>query len=260
MFFGILSFFILGAAVGSFLNVVIDRTTRGVPIAGKSYWRSYCDYCRATLGILDLIPIFSFAVLWGRCRYCGRAISWQYPLVEGLTGFLFALSFYKYFDEGNLGIFGLVYILFVLSILVIVSVVDIKFSLIPTTFVYLVCLLSLFYNYFWLDSATFVTNVIWAFVFASAFFLIVAVTRGRGMGSGDIPLVFLMGLFLGWPRVFLAIFLAFIVGGLISVLLLLLRKKRFGQAIPFGPFLVLGTVIALFYGQEITKWYWSYFS
>lgn len=259
MFFGFLASFVLGSVVGSFLNVVIDRTTRGEPIVGKSHWRSYCDHCRATLGTLDLIPVISFMSLSGRCRYCKKPISWQYPLVEILTGFLFTLSFYKYFQEGYLGFAGLVYILLLISILVIVAVVDFKFSLIPTTFVYAGALIAVFYSYLALESYYFVVNVISSLGLAAFFLAIVIVTRGRGMGTGDIPLVFLIGLFLGWPDSLLSVFVAFLAGGAVSVFLLILGKKRFGQTVPFAPFLVLGAIASFFWSAEIFSWYFSLF-
>lgn len=253
MVFLLLLFFIIGAAVGSFANVVVDRTTAGGSIF--SPWRSYCDRCRATLSSLDLVPILSFLGLGARCRYCRHKISWQYPVVETLTGVLFAFTFYSLASRGDLSFLLLFYYLLVISTLVVVAVVDMKFSLIPTTFVFATTLLVLFWNYFNQTSSDFVAGVFSAFVLAMFFAAIVAVTRGRGMGSGDIPLVFLLGLFGGWPNNLATVFLAFVSGAIVSVILLISGRKTFGQTVPFAPFLVASTIAVLFWGNQIIDWY-----
>ena len=244
-------FFILGTAVGSFLNVVIDRTTRGESILG----RSYCDHCRATLKTLDLIPIVSFVALGSRCRYCKKPLSWQYPIVEGLTGLLFVLAFWMLSASGQLSAISLLYYFFLISILIVVAVVDFKYSLVPTTLVFAASLVSLFYNYFFITSGQFVQSVAAAFGAAIFFLIIVLLTRGRGMGEGDVVLGFLIGMVLGLKESILAIFLAFLIGAVISLFLIALGKKHFGQTIPFAPFLVLGLLISLFWSKEIINWY-----
>lgn len=255
MVFYLILFFILGSAIGSFLNVVIDRTVRGERLTG----RSYCDHCRATLGTIDLVPIVSFVGLSGKCRFCKRPISWQYPAVEALTAILFAYTFYFLASSGAFSVAAFVYSAIIISVLLIVAVVDIKFSLVPTTFVLTGAIIALFYDYFNLSSGEFVVNVFVAAVLALAFLLVVVLTRGRGMGSGDIPLVFLIGLFLPWPKSTVAIFLAFLAGAIVAVLLLVGGKKKFGQTIPFAPFLALGTIIALFWGEQLLDWYLGLF-
>ena len=251
MFFWIFVLFILGSAVGSFLNVVVDRTTQGQSILG----RSYCDYCRATLGVVDLIPILSFTALSGRCRHCRKKLSWQYPIVEGLSAFLFVLAFWVLFLAGQLSIITLLYYFFLISILIVVAVVDFKYSLVPTTLVFLASLVSLFYNYFFLTSGQFVQSVLAAFGAAIFFLVIVLLTRGRGMGEGDVVLGFLIGMVFGLKESVLAIFLAFLIGAVISLFLITLGKKHFGQTIPFAPFLVTGLLISLFWSKEIINWY-----
>lgn len=249
----LLLFFILGSAVGSFLNVVIDRTTRGESILG----RSHCEYCRATLSTLDLVPIISFVGLMAKCRYCHKKLSWQYPAVEGFSAILFALSFWVIVSSGNLDLFKLAFWLIVLSVMVVVFVVDLKFSLIPTSFVYAASLLSLFYVYFASPTPVFIDNVLAAFGAALFFLFIVLVTFGRGMGQGDIVLAFLIGIVLGVKATFLAIFLAFLTGAIASVFLIILGRKRFGNTIPFGPFLVLGFIVSLFWSDLILNYYFK---
>src|SRR3989344_8157640 len=251
MILWILLFFILGSAVGSFLNVVIDRTTRGEAIFG----RSYCDHCKATLAAVDLVPIVSFIALGTKCRYCKKPLSWQYPIVEGLTGLLFVLAFWMLSFSGQLSAITLLYYFFLISILIVVAVVDFKYSLVPTTLVFAASLVSLFYNYFFLTSGQFVQSVAAAFGAAIFFFVIVLLTRGRGMGEGDVVLGFLIGMVLGLKESVLAIFLAFLIGAIISVFLITLGKKHFGQTIPFAPFLTLGFLISLFWAEPIINWY-----
>jgi leader peptidase (prepilin peptidase) / N-methyltransferase len=251
MFYWLVVIFILGTAVGSFLNVVVDRTTRRESILG----RSYCDHCRATLSTFDLIPIISFVGLGARCRYCRRPISWQYPAVEAVTGFLFVLSFYVLSYGGEFEIIRLIFYFFLVSILVVVAVVDFKFSLIPTSLVFLASLVALFFNYFFLSSSLFIEHVFAAFGAAIFFLMIPILTRGRGMGEGDIILGFLIGMVLGFVQTILAVFLAFFLGALAAIFLIFLGKKRFGQTIPFGPFLVSGFLLALFWSKPIIDWY-----
>ena len=252
MIFLFSAFFILGSIVGSFLNVVADRTMNGQSII---FGRSKCDFCNAKLSTFDLVPILSFVGLRARCRYCNHKLSWQYPIVETLTGMLFVLTLGFFVAQASTSLFLLFYHLVVICILIIVSIVDFKFSLVPTAFVFAASLFALFWNYFGLSSADFVLSVVSAFILAFGFLAIVILTRGRGMGTGDIPLVFLIGLFLGWPNSIAAIFLAFLTGAVVSVLLLTVGKKKLGQTIPFAPFLVFGTLVILFWGERIISWY-----
>lgn len=247
----ILLFFILGTAVGSFLNVVIGRSVRNESILG----RSYCDHCKAALKTLDLIPIISFAALGAKCRYCKKKLSLQYPIVEFLTGLLFSVSFIVQANMGNVFSIALPYFLFLVSTLIIVAVVDFKFSLIPTTFVFFASLVSLFYNYFFLQSALFAEHVFIAFTAAAFFLAVVVLTSGRGMGEGDIILAFLMGMVLGLKGALLALFLGFLTGAVCALILIAFGKKRFGQTIPFAPFLALGFIVALFWAGPIINWY-----
>src|SRR3989344_5731802 len=215
MIFSIAFFFIIGSVIGSFLNVVIDRTTRGETILG----RSYCDWCRQKLTALDLMPIFSFLILRGRCRFCRRKLSRQYPIVEIATGALFALA-YLVLAVGQFSYLTLAYWLFLISTLTIVFVVDFKYSLIPTAFIFAASLVSLFFNYFTLNSNLFVNHVFAAFGASLFFGTIVVLTRGRGMGTGDIFLAFLIGMVLGVEASVLAIFLAFFLGAAAAIALI----------------------------------------
>lgn len=245
--------FIFGSAVGSFLNVVIDRAVNGGSIMG----RSHCDWCRATLSTVDLVPIISFVGLGAKCRRCHKKLSWQYPLVEGLTATLFTISFWVIVSSGNLDFIKLGFWLLLISVLVVVFVVDFRFSLIPTTFVYAISLVALFFVYFASTPTVFIDHVIAALGACLFFLLIVLVTFGRGMGQGDVVLAFLIGLVLGVKVTVLAMFLAFLSGAMVSILLLALGRKKFGNTIPFGPFLVFGFMVALFWGESILTYYFK---
>lgn len=250
MIFILIFFFIIGSVVGSFLNVVVDRTTRGENITG----RSHCDWCNKTLSVVDLVPILSYAVLGGKCRRCKRKLSLQYPIVETMTAILFTITFYVVAAQ----IFSpvkLFYFLFLISVVVVVAVVDFKFSLIPTTYLFFASLVALFYNYFSLGSGDFVHYVLAGFAAAAFFVAIILVTRGRGMGEGDVPLAFLMGMVLGPMNGLVAFFVAFFVGAVVSIFLIIFGRRKFGQTVPFGPFLVLGFLASLFYGPQLLGWY-----
>lgn len=246
-------FFILGSAIGSFLNVVVDRATRGESIMG----RSYCEFCRAELSTIDLVPIISFVALGARCRYCKKKLSWQYPLVETLTAVLFTFSFWVAMTGSSFDLVTLFYWFLLISVSVVVAVVDFKFQLIPTSFVYGASLVSLFYNYLVLPSPLFIDHLLAAFGASAFFLLIVLITRGRGMGQGDIVLAFMIGMVLGIESTIASLFLAFLTGAVVSVFLIILGRKKFGNTVPFAPFLIFGFIFCLFWGQAFLAWYFK---
>lgn len=251
MVFLILFFFIIGSAIGSFLNVVIDRSVKRESLMG----RSRCDWCRTTLAPIDLMPVLSFVILGGRCRHCRRPLSWQYPAVELLGAGLFAATFLFHIGGGQFQVIPLLYLLVIVSVMIIIGVIDLKFYLIPTTFVLALSLIALFYNYFYLSSADFVGHIAAAFGASIFFGIIVLLTLGRGMGEGDIFLGFLIGMILGVKGSFIAIFTAFAVGAIVSLILVFLGKKKFKEAVPFGPFLILGFFVSLYWGRFFLDWY-----
>lgn len=231
--------------------MVADRSVKGQSLMG----RSYCDWCHAKLTAIDLVPIASFVMLGARCRKCKKPISWQYPLVELTTAILFALTFVVLSSGGNFTIHALIYQLLIVSVLIVVAVVDLKHYLIPTTFTLAASLVALFYNYFFLSSGLFVDHILAAFGAALFFGIIVMVTLGRGMGEGDIFLAFLIGMVLGLPGTLVAIFAAFVVGAIVALFLVAFGQKKFGQAVPFGPFLVFGFLTSLYWGEFLSNWY-----
>ena len=265
MFIISLFIFILGLIVGSFLNVVICRLYTGEKIL---FGRSHCPYCKKDLKWFDLIPLVSFISTKGRCRYCGKPISWQYPLVEFATGIIFLLIFNFQFSIFNFqNLFTVFYLLIISCFLIIIFVFDLKHYIIPDKIIYPAIGVALFYNLFEIWDLGFGWSLgfgHWDFILAaflaSSFFLaIVLISRGRGMGMVDVKLAFLIGLILGWPNILVALFLAFLFGAIVGLLLIIISKKTLKSEIPFGPFLVTGTLIGLFFGDRIIDWYLSLF-
>ncbi len=234
--------FILGLAVGSFLNVVIDRLPRNEAITG----RSHCDFCHKKLAWYDLIPVISFLFLKGRCRFCHKKLSPQYPLVELLTGLTFftVLTVFK-----DLPLFSLLMYFGIFSCLIIIFFTDLKYHVISEVVLLTLLILSLFVH---AQRSFPISNILLAGVVVMLPILILyLVTRGRGMGFGDVELAFVMGVLLGLKGGLVGIYIAFIVGGAVGVILLLIGKRKLKSHIAFGPFLILGTVIMFLYPTEI---------
>ncbi len=282
--------FVFGTFVGSFLNCVIYRLKqekkslkggRGRKTVGFLRGRSFCPKCKHTLRWYDLVPILSFLMLRAKCRYCSKKISWQYPTVETATGLLFLLiSNFPTFALAGYGgqaifnfqtVINMGYLWLVASFLVIIFVYDLKHYIIPDKIIYpaigLVFLYRLFENLI-IENWSFIENwyskigqlklpLLAACGAAAFFFLIWFVSGGKWMGFGDVKLGFFIGLFLGFPNVLVALFSTFLIGGIIGIALVLFGKKKLRSEIPFGPFLVLGAFIALFWAEPIINWYIS---
>ncbi len=238
--------FILGLVVGSFLNVVIYRLPKRESIV---FPPSHCPHCRHKLAWYDLIPVVSYISLFGKCRYCKDNISYMYPLVELLTGLLF-LSIYSSFM--SMGIVVLLYYLLMLPIFFTIFFTDLKYGIIPFQLVLAGSVITSFYLLYTFSPYILLSHLLSAFAAFAAFLFLFLITKGRGMGFGDVVLVFLMGLFLGSPDIAFALYIAFLTGAVTSLILILIGSKRLRHdTIPFGPFLAIGTFISLFYGDYI---------
>ena len=262
-----LSIFVFGLIFGSFLNCVICRL-----YSEESFLkgRSYCPNCQHILSWPDLIPVFSFLILKGKCRYCHKPISLQYPLVELATGTVFLLIFWNL----EFGIWDLLFRLLISCFLIIIFVYDLKHYIIPDKVIYPAIAITFLYQLFKIWDLGFVPNfefrisnfqtlanpLLSAFLASLFFLMIVLISQGKWMGVGDIKLAFLMGLILSFPNILVALFLAFFIGAIIGIGLIIARKKTLKSEIPFGPFLVSGTFLALFLGQRILGWYLNLFS
>ncbi len=244
--------FILGAVIGSFLNVVSIRYKTGKSIGG----RSACMTCGKTLEWLELIPLLSFFMQKGACRKCKAKISWQYPLVEFLAGALFVLIFFKFTPTSYLsGVTTLIQV-FAACLLLVIVVHDIKHKIIPDSFVFtfdMLALLSLFVGgTSWWHVPNY-ESLIAGPLLAVPFALIWVVSRGRWMGLGDAKLVLGIGWLLGVNAGINAVILSFWIGAIVSVVWLFSAYKRFKPKteIPFGPYLILGMYLVLIFGIQV---------
>lgn len=273
--------FVIGTILGSLVKALSDRS-----LAKESFWgRSYCPKCRHKLRWYDLLPIVSYLILGGKCRYCKDKIAIEYLLVEVVMGILIGFLFILY----SLFFWDLLFKTFFITVLAILFLTDIKKMLIPDRIVLPAIVISLIYLvaitiykvgylYFYLSqhligqkllppySDYFQRHALYTLepllgslamglIIAIIFITIIILTKGKGMGGGDVKLGAFIGLGLGFPYALVALMLSFLSGAVVSLGLIIMGKKHFGQSIPFGPFLVLGSLIALFWGPQIVNWY-----
>lgn len=237
--------FIVGLIFGSFLNVVIYRLNQKKSfLAG----RSFCPNCHKMINWYDNIPLLSFFLLFGRCRFCQKKISWQYPLVELLTGLIFLWLFWQF----GLSLKFLINLVFA-GFLLVIFVYDLKYYLILDQITVPAIVFAFLANLylglgFW---SLFFGAVLGGSFFALQFF----VSGGKWVGDGDIRLGILMGLMLGWQFLLVALFLAYLFGAIVGLILIFLKKKEISSKIPFAPFLTFATLITLAYGQDLLSWY-----
>lgn len=256
--------FIFGASIGSFLNVLIDRLPKDKGING----RSHCDFCGKKIIWYDLIPIFSFFILNGKTRCCGRKLSVQYPIIELITGVIFVLVFKDgpYIESLTRSVLTSG----IMACLIVIFVSDLKYQLISD---YMLLLFFVFSILFHLGSGnpthtpglinqtpTTIYNYLQPFItvfipsgFAVAFpiWLIYFISKERAMGLGDVYLAAIMGFLLGWEKGLIALYIAFVTGAIFGIGLIFLKMKKLKSKVAFGPFLVIGTIIMLFFGDKV---------
>lgn len=242
--------FVLGVCIGSFLNVAIFRTHEGDSVVTG---RSKCQSCEEPLEAQDLVPVLSYLRLRGKCRRCKSVISWQYPAVELVMGVLFVLAFI--FAQGWM---QLVAWWILLSFLVVIFVYDLRYMYILDRFTIPAMMVALLTNLF-VGVIPAWSLLVGALVIGGFFWIQFAVSRGRWVGGGDIRMGALMGCLLGIEQGLLALFLSYVFGAIVGVWLLAHKQATRKTEIPFGTFLVIGTVISLFVGQEILDWYLGFF-
>jgi leader peptidase (prepilin peptidase)/N-methyltransferase len=249
---GAFLFTLLGLAVGSFLNVCIDRLPRNESIVNPP---SHCPVCQHKLAAKDLIPVFSYLRLRGRCRYCQAAIPRRLFWVELATALIFAFLYWHYGLSAELGIMA-----FYACLFIIIFVIDLEHGLILNKVVYpgmVVALLLALLPRPWLTQwvVTGVANAALGGAIGFGIFLLIAIVSRGGMGWGDVKLAALIGLATGFPLVFLSIIMGAILGGIVAVALVIAKKRKRRQTIPFGPFLALAAMITLLWGSNILSWY-----
>ena len=241
---------IFGLVVGSFLNAALWRMHSGESLV---VGRSHCIRCKHTLSWYELIPLISFLIQRGRCRACKRSISWQYPAIELGVAFLFVGAF---FAAPSNDIATVVYFWVLSATFLFIFVYDLRHYIIPDSalIILIVATLAAIISGVWLEGNVW-GALLAGFVLALPFFIIVIASGGRWMGMGDAKLSFVMGLILGLLHGFIALFLASILGAIIGVGLIFAGRKTMKSAIPFGPFLILGTAISLIFGDILIMWY-----
>ncbi|MBI2404704.1 prepilin peptidase [Candidatus Gottesmanbacteria bacterium] len=231
--------FFLGMSVGSFLNVLIDRLPKGESVL---VGRSHCDWCKKNLRWDELIPLFSWIIQAGRCRRCHKRLSIQYPLIELTSGILFIIGFQQT---------QIIPFLFVSCSLLVIFVADLKYQIIPDSMV-VVGVLGALIGFIGQIRPIGLLPYLASAAGAAGFFLLLwLVTRGRGMGFGDVKLAFFLGLLLGFPGIVIALYAAFLTGALVGVILILLRKKTIKGSVAFGPFLIIGAIVATLWTDQI---------
>ncbi|MEX0888050.1 MAG: prepilin peptidase [Patescibacteria group bacterium] len=236
--------FIFGTAIGSFLNVWSRRLLRGKPPTG----RSRCEHCKHVLGFFDLIPLISFAALRGKCRYCKKPLSWQYPIVELGTGLLFAAIALT----TNYSLLTTIPLLIAASALIVILVTDFSDQVIFDQVIWVALGGAIGYRLLAQFMIYDLLGALGVYLFLQTVRIL---TKKRGMGEGDPPLGFVAALLVGWPAVLVELFLAFTIGGAVGAGLVLAGKNRLKDRIAFGPFIVVATFATLFFGERILSWY-----
>lgn len=244
---------VFGLIIGSFLNVCIYRLPREKNIVVPS---SSCVICGEAIKPYDNIPLISFLILKGKCRACGAKISWRYPFVELLNSFFYLLAYTRFGLS-----FELIPIFLFLSTMIVITFIDLDFQIIPDSITLPGILIGiafssfLFPDPFELNSITGFINSLIGFIIGGGLFFLIALLSKGGMGGGDIKMMAMIGAFFGWKGVLTTTLIASLVGSVVGISLVLFKGKNRKTAIPFGPFLALGSVITLFGGHFILKVY-----
>jgi prepilin signal peptidase PulO-like enzyme (type II secretory pathway) len=293
--FAYTTFFVLGLAVGSFLNVIAMRYNSGGKLLAASLvsGRSKCPGCNKALRWFELFPVISFVFLRGKCRECKAKLSFQYPVIEILTGLVFLFVPVKLKEifhlwgavssGQNFFLLALMALwLLVFSLLILVFLIDLRLFIIPDHINLLLAVLGIFAIFigsywdlfgsvkgsflghhsllFGFRDSIWLNHIAGALIGLIVFGLIAVLSRGRAMGWGDVKLMGALGLIFGWPDVLIIMFLAFVIGAIVSLFILALGKKSLKDIVPFGPFIALGAGIVFFFGIEIMTGYFNLFN
>ena len=267
--------FILGALVGSYLNVVSFRFSGDEGFRASRKGRSRCPHCSRTLRWYELVPLLSFLVQGGKCRICHKRLSLQYPTVELTAGLVLVLIPWQLGWSSLTVLWISAFLLFIL-----IAAIDLRLGIIPDKLNILVALLGLsaallayfdsgletsflgsYALLFQLGEGSFWVHRLVGVTFGLVFFgSIYLLSRGRAMGLGDVKLAGAIGFLLGWPDIVLALVLAFLVGSIFAIPLLLMKRKTLKDALPFGPFIVAGVTLVFFFGYHIINGYFYLFN
>jgi len=245
--------FVFGLSAGSFLNVWLWRIRENISIVRG---RSICPHCRHQLAWYDNIPLISFFRLGRKCRHCQALISWQYPMVELVMGILFLFVACWHVGEEIFVTPEMISEWVIIFFLVFIFIYDLKYkeildvATIPlAVIVYLLTIAMGWYTW---------QNLLLGVVIGGGFFLLqYLISKGKWIGGGDIRLGVLMGAILGYPTIIFALGLAYVLGAVVSLFLIAIKKKTMGEETPFGTYLVAATFVAMFWGEQIVTWYLS---
>lgn len=263
----ILILVLLGLCIGSFVNAFVwrfheqSRSKKPKKELSILKGRSMCVHCKHSLAVWDLVPLFSWLQLRGKCRYCRKPISWQYPLVELLTALAFVGSYLCWpygFSATGVVQFGVW--LICLSFFMILIVYDLRWMLLPNNIVYPlvgVALVGLVAQVVLRSDASLLLDALWGVVcLFGLFWVLFQVSGGRWIGGGDVKLALALGIIVGGPaNALLVVFISSLIGVIVTVPLIIQRKKNYSSRVPFGPFLMVACMVVFLFGQQIVDWY-----
>ena len=275
--------FVFGLVIGSFLNVVAMRydgehfLLDATMIGG----RSHCPHCKKTLRWFELVPLVSFIMLGARCARCKTSLSFQYPIVELISGLIFALVPYRietlWGVNGAILIGLTIFLVATFEALLVMSLIDIRLGIIPDEINVFLAVLGIFggifltgflglanhsfasfYSILFGLQYNFWLNHVAAAVFGATFFgLLILITRGKGMGMGDLKIIIPLGFIFGWPDILFIIVFANVVGAVVGLIAISLGTKKMKGTLPFGPFLAIGAGTTFFFSYQLLQWYFS---
>ena len=243
----ILFIFVLGLIVGSFLNAVIHRLHSGESVVSD---RSRCVHCHHVLTSADLIPIFSFVWLGGKCRYCQKPISWQYPIIELTTAVTIVLLAQNF--EFRISNFEFWYQVVFASTLIVIGVFDFKHYLILDRVVYPALGLAIVWS---IVNGHLVNSLLGAITISGFFALQYFISRGRWIGFGDVKFGLFLGMLFGVKLGLTMLFISYLLGAFVGLGLILAGRKNLGSRLPFGSFLAISAIITMLYGPALLGWY-----
>jgi len=259
-----LLFIILGGIWGSFSTVCIYRLPENQGIIPG---RSFCPSCKNKIQWFDNIPILSFLFLRGRCRCCRQRLSWQYPLVEAGTGAMFVLMAKATgFFSTSVNLKGGVNLFFFLALGFIFAAIflwDVKYMIIPDQLIGIGLVLEAGYYLFqignggcnWAEvNCGWLSGLLGGLIIGGFFYFLFLISRGKWIGGGDVKLGFLLGGLIGWRLVYGMLLTSYLTGSLVALALIVAKKKKISSKLAFGPFLIVGTMIALLFKMEILFW------
>lgn len=240
--------FLFGLSCGSFFNVLIDRLPQS-----ESLWfpGSHCDFCRKPLRWFELVPVLSFLLQLGRCRRCRRRINLQYPVVELISGLAFV--FFYQSTGASPTAFAASVLLF--GAFLVIAIADFKYQVIPDQMVAVGTLGALLLLAASSQPRGLIFHALAGAVASALLLFLWYLTKGQGLGLGDVKLVFLLGLVVGFPRVVIMLYAAFLTGAIVGVILILIGRKKWKSRMAFGPFLIIGFLLATAFGEKILVWW-----